>query len=321
MTMAVVVAVLVAAAVLAGAWAVRERVRADRSRDRRRMIEHYSQLSGAADQPRSLSRAVDTMVAGADTVLASRAVGSRLRDRLDSAGITLTTGAWLVIVGSAAVTAACVLVLLGAGWLISVPLGVLLAYLGQRIVVSRRMANRRRRFEQDMPEFFLMLAGALRSGLPFVQALDSAAREGAGEIERQMRRAIAEIQMGETPEVALMRVAERMHSADLRWAVSALAIEREVGGNYATILDAVADAVRVRADIAREAQTLSAEGRMSARILLGLPIVVFVLLFLFRREYVEVLWTTLPGLVMLGLTTVLMVVGWLWMRALVRVRV
>ena len=320
MTMAVVIAVLAGAAIVSAALAVREGIRVSRSAERRRMIEHYSELTGHEEPSRPLSHAVDTVVSGADTLLARRAAASRMRDRLDAADVSLTVGGWIVVVGSAAATLACLLVLLGVRWVIALPLALVLAYLGQRIVLGRRISAARRRFEEDMPEFFLMLAGALRSGLPFIQALDSAAREGAGEIDRQMRRAIAEIQMGEVPEVALMRVADRMHSADLRWAVTALAIEREVGGNFATILDSVADAVRVRADIAREAQTLSAEGRMSARILLALPIVVFVLLFFFRREYVSVLWTTGPGLVMLAITAVLITVGWLWMRSLVKVR-
>lgn len=318
--MTVAIGSLVAAAVLVAALAWREWARAGRSRARRRMIESYSQLTGDVEQARSLSRAVDTMVAGADTMLEGRAASSRMRDRLDSAGVGLTAGGWLVTVGSAAVTMACLLILSGLRWFLALAIGIVLAYVGQRIAIARRISTRRRGFEQDMPEFFLMLAGALRSGLPFVQALDSAAREGAGEIDRQMRRAIAEIQVGDSPEVALMRVADRMHCADLHWAVTALAVERAVGGNYATILDSVADTVRVRADIAREAQTLSAEGRLSSRILLGLPIAVFVLLFLFRREYLSVLWTTGAGLVMLGLTVVLMTVGWLWMRALVKVR-
>jgi tight adherence protein B len=119
----------------------------------------------------------------------------------------------------------------------------------------------------------------------------------------------------------LMDCADRMDSDDLRWTVMAVGIQREVGGNLSTILDTSAATVRARQELAREVRTLTAEGKLSAYVLVALPLGVFAFLLVFRREYISVLWSTTFGLVMLGAVAVLILLGWLWMRVLVRVQV
>jgi tight adherence protein B len=136
-----------------------------------------------------------------------------------------------------------------------------------------------------------------------------------------MRRALGEVQMGSTVDSALMRVAERVDSEDLRWTVSALAIQREVGGNLSRILETASATVKSRAELTREVRTLSAEGRLSAGILVALPIGMFGFLALTRREYVQVFWTTGAGIMMLVVITLLITGGWLWMRRVVRIEV
>ena len=118
-----------------------------------------------------------------------------------------------------------------------------------------------------------------------------------------------------------MDCAERMDSEDLRWTVTALSIQREVGGNLSTILEAAAETIKQRFALRREVQTLSAEGRLSAYILVGLPIGIFCFLALFRRDYVAALWQTPVGLAMAGPIIVLIGIGWLWMRSIVRIKV
>ena len=154
-----------------------------------------------------------------------------------------------------------------------------------------------------------------------VQSVDSAAQEGSGPVERQFRRALGEVRVGSTLEVAMGRVADRMDSDDLRWTIAALAIQREVGGNLSKILDTAAATIRARADLKREVRTLSAEGRLSAYVLLALPLGIFGFLLLTRREYVEVFWTEPMGMVLLGMFVAAVLVGWFWIRKVVAVDV
>jgi tight adherence protein B len=153
------------------------------------------------------------------------------------------------------------------------------------------------------------------------QSVSAAASDGSGPVERQVRRALAEVKVGLTIDEALMRVAQRMGSDDLRWAIAALQIQREVGGNLAKILDTAAGTIRARDDLRREIATLSAEGRISAYVLVALPIGIFLFMMMGRRDYVEIFWTTGIGKLMLFGFTSAVGVGWFWIRKLVVVEV
>ena len=167
----------------------------------------------------------------------------------------------------------------------------------------------------------MLIASALRSGLSFQQGLDSSAADGKGEVSRQMRRALREVQMGSILEPALIRVADRMQSDDLRWTVMALGIQREVGGNLSNILETAANTIKGRADLRREVRTLSAEGRLSGYVLAALPIGLFLYMMVANREYVAFFWQNTIGWFALGALTILFVLGFIWMRKLVKIEV
>ena len=181
------------------------------------------------------------------------------------------------------------------------------------------MAGRfRRAFESDLADFLVLISSGLRSGMSFSQSVDSAVTEGSGPVERQIRRALAEVRVGSTLEAALNRVAERMDSDDLKWAIAAVQIQREVGGNLSKILDTAAATIRARAELKREIRTLSAEGRLSAYVLLAMPIGLFFYMLASSRDYIQVLWTETIG--MAGFV-VSVTIGWIWMRKLIVVDV
>ena len=117
------------------------------------------------------------------------------------------------------------------------------------------------------------------------------------------------------------RVADRMNSIDLRWTVMAIGIQRQVGGNLVEVLRNTVDTMRERAQMRRQVRALSAEGRLSAYILVALPLLMAGYMFLVRRDYISALYTTAPGLTMLIGSVVLIVVGSIWMRNIVRLEV
>jgi tight adherence protein B len=137
----------------------------------------------------------------------------------------------------------------------------------------------------------------------------------------EFQRVVAEIRLGRGAEDAMQAMAERVGSADFKWAVLAVNIQREVGGNLAEILDNVADTLRERAMIRRQIRVLTSEGRLSAWVLTLLPIAIALYMFAVNPEYIERLFTTTIGLVMLAGALVLMIVGVFWMRKIVDIDV
>jgi len=127
--------------------------------------------------------------------------------------------------------------------------------------------------------------------------------------------------LGVPVEDTLERVADRMCSEDFAWTVMAIRVQREVGGNLAEVLTKTASTMRERARLRRQVQVLSAEGRLSAYILIGLPIVMGTYMFLFRHSYVTPLYSTGLGLLMLTSAVVLVVLGALTMRKMIQVEV
>ena len=177
------------------------------------------------------------------------------------------------------------------------------------------------RFAEELPDLLNILASALRAGLTLPQGLEAYSAETKNEVAREIRRSMSEIRVGTPVDEALMGVAERMDSDDLRWAVTALSIQRVVGGSMATILTTTYETVRARAEIRREVKTLAAEGKLSVYVLMALPIGIFAFLFLTRREYIQILWTDPAGILILGIITINLFVGWKWMKKIVEIKI
>ncbi len=244
-----------------------------------------------------------------------------LADKLDRAGMAMSAEKWIAycVFGSFLITG--VLTLFSKSLPINFIVGLVAAYLIQNTVLKSREAALKREFEEQLADFLTIIASGLRAGLSFAQAVESAVGDGTGEVERQIRRALAQVQVGSTLDAALLRVAKKMDSDDLAWTIAALRIQREVGGNLSKILDTAAVTIRNRAELKREIRTLSAEGRISAYVLVALPLGIFGFLLLSRRDYVKIFWTESIGMIMLAVFVILVTAGWFWIRSVVEVKV
>lgn len=266
-------------------------------------------------------RTAVTGLAERATALADRALGhserrSNLDRSLERAGIHLRASEWVVLVGSAAVTA------LAIGWLLGGPLLALLlavaAVLGSRLVLSIMVDRRRAQFAEQLSDTLQLLAGSLRAGYGIMQAVDAVAKEADPPTSEEFQRLLVETRLGRDLNEALHGIADRTDSEDFDWIVQAIDIHREVGGDLAEILDTVASTIRERTQLGRQVKALSAEGRLSAVILFLLPFVVAGILRVVNPDYVSELYTTTPGLMMLGAGGAFMAVGGLWLRRIVR---
>jgi len=174
---------------------------------------------------------------------------------------------------------------------------------------------------EQLPDVLSILASSLRAGHSFLQALDQVAGEIKDPSAGEFHRVVSEIRLGRSIDDAMNDMAERVGSEDMRWAVMAVNIQRQVGGNLAEVLDIVATTVRERAYIHRQVRVLSAEGRISIGILSALPFGIFFYLMLVNPEYIGLLFTTNMGRIMLLAGAALMAAGIFVMTRIVRIDV
>ena len=246
--------------------------------------------------------------------------GEKLDAQLEAAGSNLRSGEFVV----ASVGGALLGAVLGAAMLRNLLLAGVIGAVGAAAptVVLRTALNRRSdKMREQLPDVLTIMASSLRAGHSFLQALDTVAREIPQPAAVEFQRLVAEIRLGRPAEDALEALADRVGSSDFRWAVLAVNIQREVGGNLAEILDNVADTLRERAMMRRQIKVLTAEGRLSAWVLALLPFALTLYMFAVNPDYISLLFTSQVGLIMLGVGGVLLVLGILWMRKIVDIDV
>ncbi len=263
-------------------------------------------LSGVAA---ALTRSVDKALSGRD---------NSFSERLDIAGVRMPLS-HLVILTSSGIFAMAALSLLmdspafAVLSLVAIPAGVV-------AWVSLRIQRRRANFAAQLDETAQLLAGSLRSGYSFPQAMLTVGKEAASPTNAEFTRMSNELRVGRTLPDAMDRTAKRMQSEDFSWIAQAVAINREVGGNLADVLDGVANTIRQRAQLRRQVAALSSEGRLSAIILVALPFVMIGFLSLANPTYIGKLFTHPVGWALLAAGSAQLVVGALWLRKTVQIQ-
>lgn len=187
--------------------------------------------------------------------------------------------------------------------------------------LARRRDARIRLFEAQIPEALDLMGRAMRAGHAFPTAVQMVAEEMADPIGQEFRTLADETTYGVPQQEALLRLADRVPVADLGYFVVAVMIQRDSGGNLAELLDNIAGIVRARLKLLGQVRTLSAEGRLSALILIALPFVTAALINLITPQFMAILWTDPAGIRLLGFALLIMVMGVLWMRRIIRIRV
>lgn len=176
-------------------------------------------------------------------------------------------------------------------------------------VVWRKMRKRLRAFEDQLPDLLITIAASLKAGHSFKQGLQAVVDEGHPPANEMFKRVLTETALGRPMDDALVEMAERAGSKNFEFAITAVSIQRQVGGSLATLFDMVADTVRQRHQFARKVRSLTAMGRMSAYTLAGVPFFIAGSLTLINRDYMLPLYTTHIGhiLILIGLS--MMAVG------------
>lgn len=189
------------------------------------------------------------------------------------------------------------------------------------VLVVRARTARLVKIEEQLPEAADFLARAMRAGHSFTNVLQMVGSELPEPLAGEFRTAHEEINYGVPLNEALYNLAERIPLTDLRYLVIAVVIQRESGGNLAEILGSISHIIRERLKLLGKVRVLSAEGRMSAWILGLMPFCAMAFMIVMNPRYVSVLWTDPVGLKMLSYGALMILVGVLWIRRVIHIRV
>ncbi|KRC61914.1 hypothetical protein ASE14_14110 [Agromyces sp. Root81] len=272
----------------------------------------------------ALERATARTTAAIDAAVSKQRTRLFGPEELELAGVKSEPSQFLVFVGSAAAVAALLGALLGLVNGTSILLAVLLAALTPivaKITVIMRTSRRRAKFAEQVDDAVQLIAGGLRAGHGLSRAVGAVANDAEAPMSEELIRVVNETRLGRSLADSLAVTAQRMKSDDFEWVAQAIAINLETGGNLAEVLDQVGKTIRERNQIRGQVKALSAEGRMSAIILVLLPIGLFVFFAIVQPTYVATFFTSIIGIIALIIGFILLVLGTIWTAIAVRVKV
>ncbi|NLA58068.1 MAG: secretion system protein [Firmicutes bacterium] len=247
--------------------------------------------------------------------------GGQLELRLHRAGIPLKAGEFLAFNGFAGLVGGLVGVAAGRGSLLETLLFLLVGLILPQLYLIRRERASMAALSGQIADSLILMANSLRAGHSFLQSLEMVAREMDPPISREFRRALQEMSLGIPVETALTAMGRRAGNEDLDPMVTAVLIQRQVGGNLAEILDAIAETIRERVRIQGEVKTLTAQGRISGVIISLLPLAIGVFIGILNPDYLHVLITHPLGKVMLAVGVLGQLAGIAAIRKIIQIDV
>ena len=203
-------------------------------------------------------------------------------------------------------------------------LGLALAVIAAAVptlYVRWRRNRRLGQFEELLPESIDLVGRALRAGHPLSAGFKMAADDGSEPVAGEFRRVFEEQRFGLPLQDSLLGMADRINLVDVRILVTAILIQREVGGNLAEILDNLSAVIRARFTIRRQIKVYTAQGRMTGYLLALLPFMLFGILYTINPEYMSVLFTDPIGKILVAVALVMQLAGFFWIRKIVNIEI
>lgn len=221
-----------------------------------------------------------------DNVISDRPFAQKWKQQLARADLKLkvTEFAALHVVGAIAGFAICYFLLFSGSIVISI-VGGFVGFFAPRFYVGRRVQSRLIRFENQLPDTLSLWVNALRSGYSVPQAMEAISRDAPEPTSTEFKRVVQENQLGIDLSDALAHLLNRVESEDLDLVITAVNIQREVGGNLAEILEVIGHTIRERIKLKGEIRVLTAQGRITGYLISGLPIVLALFLYAINPSY------------------------------------
>ncbi|HWS42691.1 MAG TPA: type II secretion system F family protein, partial [Pseudoflavonifractor sp.] len=243
----------------------------------------------------------------------------RLADELYLSGIALKAEEFLILWVCCGIAVPIVLRILAVR--LTVVLGVVV--LGSALpilLVKLSKAKSQRAFDAQLVDALTVICNSLRAGFSFQTAMDNIAAELPDPISREFRRVSRECHLGMPLEESLGGLVRRSGSEDLELIVSAVVIQRQVGGNLAQVLDNISGTIRSRIKLRGDIKAMTASGTMSGYIIGAMPVILLVMLMIFNPSHVEMFFDTQTGELLLLLSAVMEGIGFFFVRKIVNVK-
>jgi tight adherence protein B len=289
-------------------------------------LERYIDPDGPMERPAGsglqelLTRTRRRIAERDESARGQSAARDALGDQLSRADLDIRPTEWRIIQLAAALVLFAIFAL-RVNPIVGLVVGIVAPYLGGRFALGYRERRRVRKFDNQLGDVILLLSNALKAGYSFPQALATVASAAEPPISEEFSRTSRELQLGVPVDDALRRIVERNSSEDLDLLMTAVQIQRVVGGNLAEILDTIAHTIRERVRIKGEIRTLTAQARVSGWIISLLPIALAAILSVIAPDYFTPMFKQTGGLIMLGVGLVSMGIGIMIIRRIVRIKI
>jgi tight adherence protein B len=250
-------------------------------------------------------------------------LGDNIGRELARADLKFKTGEYIALIIISSVVTGAFGFFFGGGSFIFAIIGAIFGIFIPRFFVRRAQALRLRKFNDQLPDMLNLMVNGLRTGFSALQAMEAVSRELPAPISDEFHRVVQEMQLGVPMEGALENLHRRIASDDLDLAITAINIQREVGGNLAEILDVISYTIRERVRIHGEIKAVTAQVSYSGKFLSLMPIVLALILWSLNRDYMMQLFEEpiICGGAILGLAGVMLVAGYFILNRLGNVEI
>jgi tight adherence protein B len=309
--------VLLAALLLAGAGAVGRGRR--RSSEITRLLEpHLAPRDQGDESPRRFAR-FESLLSWTERSLSELPGSERLARALERSGLKLRIGHLPYLAGLAAFVFGIVATIVGAPPALAL-LAMLVGFVSPFMVLKILAQRRTKAFDRQLPDVLATIASTLRAGHGLRTALRAIADDSAAPSSEEFSRVLGEERLGRPLHEAIAAMCERIGSPDLEYVATAVNVQSQTGGSLAGLFDTLSETVRERQRHARKVKALTSLGRMSAIVLVGMPIALGALMTLLSPQYMAPLYTTSTGHVLIGVCLTSMAIGALFLRQIVSVK-
>ncbi len=225
----------------------------------------------------------------------------------------------LIVLNAACTLVFFVLLLVLAGNVLAGVTGAIFGFALPQLVLKKIKRDRMKKFDQQLVRAAESMAGALKAGHSFLQALTLVAEEMAPPIKDEFKLFLKENRLGLSLDDSLRRMAGRVKSPDLEILVTAILVSRQTGANLAEILVEIAASLRDRYKLQGQVKALTAQARLSGLVVGLLPILMGIVIYLVDPDLIHPLFSTVIGKAVLGISVVMEFLGWLWIMRLLAV--
>ena len=247
-------------------------------------------------------------------------LGKGMDKKLEESDVLLSGGEFMVLVMAGFLITFGVVISLTLNFWWAIAIGIIMSFT-PFFLVKRTRQKRLNSFNSQICDALVVMANSLRSGFSFLQSMDMVRKEMPDPIAKEFNRTFREVNLGTSTEKALQNLAQRVNSDDLDLVVTAVLIQRQVGGNLAEVLDKIAGTIRERVRIKGEIRTLTAQGRISGLIIGMLPVVLALIMVAINPSYIGELFQNRIGMIMLSMAIFGEVVGFMLIRKIIQIRV